>query len=68
MHYTPKLHRVVLVLGGMTAHQGWPAWGIDHGDRQRSRLRGRDRLDAHGTVYIADGPTSELLVMKPAHH
>lgn len=25
-------------------------------------------VDAHGTVYIADGPTSELLVMKPAHH
>ena len=25
-------------------------------------------VDAHGNVYVADGPTSELLVVAPAKH
>jgi DNA-binding beta-propeller fold protein YncE len=43
--------------------------GLTLADKVTTKQGGRNGVvDAHGTVYVADGPTSELLVVAPTAH
>lgn len=46
-----------------------PKGALSVADTVTTKPGGRNGVvDAHGTVYVADGPTSELLVVAPATH